>query len=255
MPETQCLIVDKPISPRSHPTGERAILNGSSIDFIFSIHTLPNMPRIFKAIRASNPNIVAIEMPGLEPPRKAEIEQRINQAIRDSQNAPMQSTESYQQLGGLSQIICSELDGVDTNVSLIDVDINHPAMAHYRLASRALDIFACNKTEDEYVEYINQTAQFNAMREAVMATQLEALAENNSGAKIAVLTGAVHTPMYHEVAQVVPSARRFIGKLVSADMHTRSDSMRYDETDTLVRRARLGLPLSKAAITQAMKAF
>lgn len=241
----------KPLSIRSHSTGERAINNGSSIDFVFAVHSIPNMPRIFEAVRDTNPDIVAIEMPGLEAAKRAETQQKINQTIVESKDVRVRATRPYHQLGRLPQIICEELEMQDVSVSLIDVDADHPSLVHHKIATRALEVFHQSKQQADYTEYIYQYAQANRMREEVMTTQLEGLVGNNPGAKIAVVTGALHTPLYHNLAKVVPTSRRFVDEENAPELHA-SEVKHYAAPEELIRRSRLGLEMSKEAITNAI---
>lgn len=242
----------KPFSIRSHSTSERTINNGSSIDFVFSVHSIPNMPRIFEAVRDTSPDIVAIEMPGLEAAMRAETQRNINQTIIESKDVRVRATRPYHQLGRLPQIICEELEMQDVSVSLIDVDANHPSLVHHKIAARALEAFHQSRQPADYAEYIYQYAQANRMREELMTEQLEGLVENNPGAKIAVLTGALHTPLYHNLAKVVPASRRFIDEENAPELQ-RPEMKRYAAPEELIRRSRLGLAMSKEAIANVIK--
>ena len=200
-----------------------------SIDFIYSDHSLENLPKIAEALINSDGDIIAIEkiregsfgMGTAE--EKAELSRRMTEFLSSKSNITQSASEYLDTNEPLFTALLDRLKGSDKRIVIIDMGTDDPGYAYYRrsveLRLRYAEMIdelerGANISEAELdnleMDYKIAMAQCYEYREHVMEGQLRALTEENPEAKITVMMGASHTPVSHNMKSNFDTSRNFV---------------------------------------------
>lgn len=134
------------------------------------------------------------------------------------------------------------LKGSDKRILTIDANRGEPALKEFDEGSRLLERAGRSahrvpntRTEELLDEAARKMGRGNAGREAIDVEQLQEIASSYEGrdVKIAVLIGANHTPVLHDLAKHYPTERRHAyGRYVG---QSNQESAYYDPTEQMRR--------------------
>jgi len=220
----------------SNPTGEESLGYSGTVDFIFCDHTTPsNIGRALELARVANPDIVAIETPGLSREHKADLEQEMNRIIRGATQIP-HMLPGYSDLDFLYQNICNNLYGSGATIKLIDIDEEDPRFQTIiEPANEALlewidaEHNESPEAEKLYDRFTDAYALSNVLRENIMTEQIKHIIAENPDQKVAVVLGSAHTPVHHEVSKAISSARQFVS-VPTIEPWEQRERMRYPKS-------------------------
>lgn len=190
--------------------------------FVLCEHTLQNLEEIIEALQDCD--VIALECIGV--PSEVERE-RMNlalTAITKLEEASAVEKDQTEKLLSIFEddfykIIVNKFENSGKIIKLIDINADHPdftVIKQYNASSRELDEAMQNLRPNAEIReviknHIMLLAATSSIREKIMSRQLKLLGEQNKGAKIGVMLGAVHTPVFDDIAEDLPAVPVFVG--------------------------------------------
>gem|GEM_PF-2529152 len=212
---------DEPESGQPIQNGEQ--LNPPQLNFIFWEHIPSNAKEAAALIGDSQ--VVALEYVTDDEKKRQAFEQAATDYISSTAtpDARQQAMQVLQKLGdqwGTYIALFDELSGTDKQIVTVDIDTNSQPKgslkeinnSEWSLYSKEFRQLHSSKIKPHLLQYAKLIAKENATREGVIESQLDRLAGELSGQtkSIAILLGALHTPVYHNISRKWPSQRTFI---------------------------------------------
>ena len=220
-PKPEMFFPDIRTSSYSHPSNLERDNSGSTVDFVFCNHSPANMGRVLEYTRDLDPDIVAIEHPGRSAEEALQATEYVNRMISSDEPYDVPAPSSwYHEEGDIDMgewRVCKVFHGTGVQVQYIDINSETPVYDKFvKPAKQAEQKWLLAKAGDNpdvdalYRNYIDSYATSVAQRDKLMSRQIKDIVQKNPGKRIAVITGFGHTPLYSEIAGLVPSSKTFI---------------------------------------------
>lgn len=221
----------------------------TEVSFVFAYHSPAEVPAIVEAIKATKPDIVALECVGGDIDERAVRQKQLSDAASDKEiNLPWDVHPMY-------GAIARALKGTNVEFVFTDIDDAHPAMQSSEKASSSWTYYRQNEYAERGLgkirkkhylkKYLEHTAGSNIVREQLVASQIDDIAKSNQGRRITVLAGASHTAIQNMVDPYIQTGRVFVPR-ADAQLE-KAEKIRFGEVNTAVRAVRFGKKTVKQA--------
>lgn len=181
---------------KQHHEIEKSLQPGE-LHLIFCTHEVGNYSRILDAVEATSPDIIAVELAGESELMRHDFEQEVNAQISGRQPG-----EVADDIGYLEEDIIERFRGTSVRYVTIDAELETEAGELVKQAGQHLWQYGKYEKDTSPTgavyrrfhaeNYLETTSRGDAMREEIMADQLEALADANPGKRITAIIGMLH---------------------------------------------------------------
>ncbi len=224
---------------------EKNVGKNAEIVFVFSEHTPENLQRIADEMITTGADIFAVEkiVPQTFGQGTYEEKQQMGQMLTDIIHGKSDADVATLTDDPLFRELVTRLKGTDRSIVFLDMGIDDPNFALYEEYQEAKELYSavtgvdCSR-EDAALMYdylVDTGARAYNHREAVMRRQLEQLAKQNPGKRIAVMVGASHSAMSYQPIEGATTSRTFVVSSIAADRRP-GEIVRFDEHETMLRK-------------------